>query len=531
MQLGLSGTTTNWNILARQPSPVAPDDAVATIADAVWPSAFAISPTDTATRNDNLLVSATQTSANPQTVVYEINSRAVWSDGTRITGADFVYTWQAQSGRRAFRDKGGQLFTPESTAGYARIASVTTSATDPDRVVVTFKHPYADWPSLFSPILPAQVAKRVGFDHGFSDPVTSLVSAGPFEVESYQPGTGIILVRNPTWWGPAANLASVDITFVSSAAEATDGLQQSELDAAVTGLDPFALARDRATTGLVTTVSASATYDDLVANERDGPLGLRALRLAIFATVGRNPIIAAAAGAGDADAAAVDNRAFLPGQAGYANDSSAVTPALSALAAQTSATTTGGGATTLVLARRALAAAGFTTRDDRLRYRHRVVRLTLGVASTTPWAQGETAAVAAACAALHIPLTILRTTSATEASRVAAGRYSLAIVAATVAPFPSALAATYATDGPANVTGYSTPAMDALLARVEATPPGAARTSAVIAADRLAWADGIDLPLVVQPSVLVFQARYLNLAPSPAGIGWNMASWGILEGT
>ena len=37
------------------------------------------------------------TSRSPQTVVYQINPKAVWADGTAITGQDFVYTWQAQS--------------------------------------------------------------------------------------------------------------------------------------------------------------------------------------------------------------------------------------------------------------------------------------------------------------------------------------------------------------------------------------------------------------------------------------------------
>jgi ABC-type transport system substrate-binding protein len=561
IQLGLYGGTDNWNILARRPHPARPDNALATVADAVWPSAFAVGPDSGVTRNANLVVSATETTADPQTIVYEINSRAIWSDGTRITGADFIFTWEAQSGRRAFRDTAGRLFTPESTAGYDRIATVTSGASAPDQVVVTFKRPDADWQALFSPIIPAHVAQQVGFDHGFANPVTSLVSAGPFEVQSYQPGAGIILVRNPLWWGPAANLASVDITFVLSATEATDGVEQSALDAAVTALQTTALERVRATTGLVATVSPSATYDDLVANERARPLWSRVLRLAIYDTVDRSPVVTAAQAAGDTGAAAVDNRGLLPGQPGYSDDSSAATSALSGrggvatttttspgpattAAATTTTTTTTTTATTstttavrgtvstgapLAQARLALEAAGFTVRDGHLRYHGRVVRLSLGVATTTPFAASETAAISSACAALAISLTILRTPPPVEASRVAAGRYDLAIVAARVAPFPTALAATYATKGRANFTGYSTPAMDALLAAL--WRPGAGRSAVVADVDRLAWADGIDLPLVAQPSVLVAQARYLNLVPSPAGIGWNIASWGVLAGT
>jgi ABC-type transport system substrate-binding protein len=160
------------------------------------------------------------------------------------------------------------------------------------------------------------------------------------------------------------------------------------------------------------------------------------------------------------------------------------------------------------------------------------VRLTLGVATNTPFAAAEEAAVAQACRALHISLTTLATTPAAEASRVAAGRYDLAVVGAEVAPFPSVLADVYGTHGPANVTGFSSPAMNALLARVRSLPDGLARTAAVDGVDQLAWTDGVDLPLVFQPSVLTFQNRYVNLTPNPwAGIGWNIASWGILTPT
>ena len=64
--------------------------------------------------------SATLTKANPQTVVYQINSKAIWSDGVPIKPQDFIYNWQSQSGNPAFKDVGGKASSPSSTAGYAR---------------------------------------------------------------------------------------------------------------------------------------------------------------------------------------------------------------------------------------------------------------------------------------------------------------------------------------------------------------------------------------------------------------------------
>ncbi len=514
ISLGLGAAPTNWNILARSAAPPAADSALATVADAVWPSAFVVGPSYVATRNDNLLVSAVQTSASPQTVVYQINGRATWSDGTEITGADFVYTWRAQSGQKGFRDKGGGAFSPESTDGYRSIRSVVTSSADPDRVVVTFKRPDADWQALFSPIIPAHVATTVGFDHGFTDPVTDLVSGGPFEVQSYQPGASMVLVRNPMWWGATANLASVTIAFGPSVGEAAASLMRGELDAAVTGLDKAAIALLQATPGIHVAVNQSATYDDLVINQCHGLLAHGRLRQAILLAVDRSALSRSAATLGDPGATIVANRAFLPGQYGYTDDT-------------TSLGSTAGGA--VASARRVLTGAGFHFRGARLYYRGRPVRLTLGVATDTPFAKAERAAVVSAGAALGVSLTTLPSTPAATDARVAAGRYDLAIVAARVAPFPSLLASTYGTAGADNVTGYSTRAMNSLLKRVQETAPGAYRRAATTAVDRLAWSDAVDLPLIARPSVLAYQSRYVNLVPDrgPAGVGWDIASWGI----
>ena len=71
--------------------------------------------------------SATVTSSSPQTVVYKINPKAVWSDGTPITADDFIYNWQAQSGNPAYTDVGGKPYDAASTSGYNQIQSVVGS--------------------------------------------------------------------------------------------------------------------------------------------------------------------------------------------------------------------------------------------------------------------------------------------------------------------------------------------------------------------------------------------------------------------
>ena len=313
LKIGLAGEPGNWNPLA---APARPDPALALVVEAVLPSAFVAGTASTPTRNAALLLSATETSVSPETVVYRIDPRAVWSDGVPITAADFVATWEAQSGQSRYRDLGRRAYTPAATDGYRQISSVSAASADPDQVTVRFASPYPDWESLFAPLLPAHVVHAVGFDHGFTDPVTSLVSGGPFLVQSYAPGDDVVLVRNPRWWGPAAGLATLDVAFVSSASAATEALEQGQLDAAVSAFTPALVAALRATPGLTVSVAGAGAFDDLVLGERGGPLAVRAVRMAVMLAVDRGALARSAEAGGDTAATPLGNRAFWPGVRG-----------------------------------------------------------------------------------------------------------------------------------------------------------------------------------------------------------------------
>ena len=195
------------------------------IMNMVWPQAFIVNNKLQPVLNSQLLESAAVTSTSPQTVVYKLNPKAVWSDGTPITADDFIYNWQAQSGNPAYTDVGGQPYDAASTAGYSQIASVVGS--DPsggaacapgstaDRnvglcpngrtVTVTFKPSFADWRSLFTNIVPAHIARTVGWNTGFTGP-TQTISGSWFTIQSYNENQSLVLTRNPTYWGTPAKL-------------------------------------------------------------------------------------------------------------------------------------------------------------------------------------------------------------------------------------------------------------------------------------------------------------------------------------
>ncbi|MGH3416950.1 MAG: ABC transporter substrate-binding protein, partial [Actinocrinis sp.] len=103
-----------------------------------------------------------------QTVTYELNQKAKWSDGTPITEADYAAQWKALNGTDS-------KFDVASTTGYAQISNVAQGK-DPYEVVVTFSQNFADWKSLFSPLYPASAnATPDAFNKGWLNkiPITA----------------------------------------------------------------------------------------------------------------------------------------------------------------------------------------------------------------------------------------------------------------------------------------------------------------------------------------------------------------------
>ena len=163
------------------------------------PSAYVINPKLVPQVNSDLLLSVEATSTSPLTIQYVINPKAVWSDGVPVTADDFIYAWQSQRGDGI--DVDGQPDQVASTLGYRDVASVTSSHGG-KTVTVVFATPFTDWRVMFDHMVPAHIASRVGWNHGFDtfNPAVDL-SAGPLVLQSVSPEGTAVLVRNPTWWG------------------------------------------------------------------------------------------------------------------------------------------------------------------------------------------------------------------------------------------------------------------------------------------------------------------------------------------
>jgi peptide/nickel transport system substrate-binding protein len=475
----------NWNVLAAGGAGSTLDQ----VAAQLWPSAFVIGPSYVPSLNTALLTSATVTSESPQTVVYHINPSATWSDGVPITGQDFVYNWLAQSGRRGATDVGGRPFSPATTAGYSQITGVAMAPLAPDVVTVRFSAPYPDWRDLFSNLMPAHVAERIGFDDGFTDPVADLVSGGPYLVQSYTVGEQLRLVRNPSFSGPPATALALDFDFLPYLPQMMSALSAGQVSCADVPATPASLVPLMRDKSLVVKVAGGSTYLDLDLREGTGVLAPAARREAITDLINRQAVTTAVVGTVLPAATPVANRFFLPGQPGYV------------AGGPTSGATRPG--------------------PDVLRG----LRLRL-VAGGDPYSAAAAGLVASELQVAGIDVSLETVPALTTA--LAGPDWDLAVELRSLTPFPGLATETYLAGNPNDVDGADSPPLNALVGRVEATS-GTARTAAIDAIDRLAWRDAIDLPLFAVPVAVACQSSVLNVAPNPApqGPAYNAQLWGL----
>lgn len=183
---------------------------------------------------------------SPDGLVYNFHLRRglVWSDGSPLTADDFLY---------AFR----RVVTPSTKAGSAfllypvknaqdiaegRLPDATRlgiEAVDAGTLRFTLTHPAPYWVALmarptFSPVKRANIE---AYGDAFTEP-GKLISNGPFLLQSWTPGTRLILSKNPHYWDAAkVRLDQIILYPIHFEAEELTRYLAGDLD--VTSFVPF----------------------------------------------------------------------------------------------------------------------------------------------------------------------------------------------------------------------------------------------------------------------------------------------------
>jgi len=150
-----------------------------------------------------------------------------------VTAADYIYTW------KQFIDPANNV---SSNVGYANIASASGHGK-----VVTFHwkpgQAFADYRDLFGLIYPGFALKGSAsgcgggctfnqyWHTGVVGSDNKPISDGPFYMQSYTPNQGMLLKKNPHWYGKKAGLSSISFKIITDTNSEIQAMRGGEVDA------------------------------------------------------------------------------------------------------------------------------------------------------------------------------------------------------------------------------------------------------------------------------------------------------------
>jgi peptide/nickel transport system substrate-binding protein len=158
-------------------------------------------------------------SADGKTLTTELRDDATFHDGSKLTSADFKYTFFDRIKR------GDKIDTANI---WRKVNAIDTPS--PTQAIMHFDIPSATAPNwlafLGSFIVPKDYMNRVGPDGFAAKPVGS----GPFKLAEYELNSRIVLERYDGYWGPKPKLRRITVQIVKDPSARVAAVQSGNLD-------------------------------------------------------------------------------------------------------------------------------------------------------------------------------------------------------------------------------------------------------------------------------------------------------------
>ena len=488
----------------------------------IWPQTFIITPSLKPVLNTQFVTSAVVTSTSPETIVYKINPKAVWSDGVPITAADFIYNWQAQSGNPQYTDVGGKAYDDASTTGYQDISSVTGS-NGGHTVTVVFKTQFGDWQSLFGNIVPAHIAKVVGWNTGFTD-YTKVISGGPYMITNYVKDQTITLAENPRWWGTKPHLNTIVVRILSADSAGAPALQNNEVQIfQPSSPDINEVDQTKAIPAVTSKLLGGLEFEHFDFNQANFYLAQLPVRQAIAYGTNRQQIIQKTVGEFDPAIKPLGSRLYVPGQPQYVDNGTQyatvnVAKAKSLLEGAGMKMGTDGyyQPTTGPLAGKDLSFTISSTSGQLLR------------ADTEQIFQANMQAIGIKINIQNYPAAQFFGTN------LPGGNFDIAEFAWVATPFASSNQPLYCSYTSATLCGenwnhFANAQVDSLLNQAIASVSTTDAAKLYNQVDTILWQQMVTLPLYQKPQLHSWYTKYVNVIPNISSVGdtWNAPDWGL----
>jgi peptide/nickel transport system substrate-binding protein len=504
----------------------------------VLPSSFLVSDTGLSQYDSAVIVQAELQSTTPETVVYTIDPRAVWSDGVPITAEDFIYAWHEQRGGISELVAGS--LDVASTAGYDDIKSVVGSNKG-KTVTVVFSTPYADWQSLFNDLLPAHVMEKVGWspDCHTLDPAVDL-SGGPYVLHSVTPEE-IVLVQNPKWWGEPAKLDRVVIKEASGEAQLAHWLRKGIVQVAAPSSFSQGFLQSVSNMPYVRSqVNISSTFLELELSTIAPLTADATIRLGIAHAVDRQDLVNQVAAFADIAIMPSASHIYSQTQGPYPANPPPVD-----LEAPTTTTTVPPASgvlpsgADLASSARELEAAGYFRIGDGpwTDVSGKPLTLRLVVDGADTWAETTAKLLVDQLTKAGIDVDLSSAPSvALAGNALALGNADAALIPLTTGPYTTETSAWYTPilgftgeAGSQDWTNYDSTKVNQLFTEAMQELDPVTAEPFYAQADQALWTEMVALPLFAEPTALAWSDFTTGIGPNPYGSGllWQLQTWGL----
>jgi glutathione transport system substrate-binding protein len=480
----------------------------ATVIDPMLPSLFTIDDANNFAVNPDYLTAAPTVATSPaQTMTYEINPKAKWSDGTPISYRDFVSQWQALNGSNP-------NYTLQLSASYGGIASVARGDTDQE-VVVTLKSGVvdADWRGLFSPLYPFSATETpTAFNTGWK--AAPLVSGGPFMFQGSDPVAGTYtLVRNPSWWGRAPRLTSIVFKVLPTLPSTVAALAAHQIDVQDVGQDTITYGQVKAIPNIAMRTAGGPDYRAITFNGSRPALTDVNVRRALALGIDRNAIATTELQPlGVTHPTAPDDHIFQANQSGYQDNSGQFATYNPTAAGQM------------------LDAAGWVDNPTtHVRSKHgEPLALSMVIPAQVALSLNEAHLVQQQLAKIDVKVNIVQVAPNELFNKyVDPGNYDLTVFSWLGDSFPiSSASPIYGPEQPGhnwqeNYSRVSVPQISTLFKQAEADLNQAAANAAANQADALIWQNVLSLPIYQRPDVWAVNSKVANFG----AFGFATTDW------
>lgn len=168
------------------------------------------------------------------TYTFNLVEDATFHDGTPLTAADVVYTFNrlVEVGSSAVGLLGQEAVGEDDEGNAILEPTWTVEAADENTVVFTLDAPNADFlfgvASRFAGILPeGQATPNVIGEDGS---LANFNGTGPFRIEEFNAGESITLVANDDYWAGRPELDRIEMIFINDTNTQVDALRNGEVD-------------------------------------------------------------------------------------------------------------------------------------------------------------------------------------------------------------------------------------------------------------------------------------------------------------